>query len=209
MNNYIIIIIVIIIVISYIWLSIPNTEYYKSDIDGVNYQINSSFKNNTHEEAANKMAQINIFIINFIRYLRKKYIWNECDNEFKNSVVLNILDRYNPDVLKENNPKGINNTSYVLNKGEEIAFCIREKKSGENNFHDIDILQFVVLHELTHVGLNSYGHDKIFWETFHFLLYEAQDAGIYIPKDYSINGENYCGIDVNYNPYFDNDLTIL
>ena len=41
-----------------------------------------------------------------------------------------------------------------------------------------DILFFVVTHELAHVGNETFGHDKYFWENFRWLLNRANQLGI-------------------------------
>jgi len=197
--NYCYIIIIIIIIL----LLRSNTEYYQSNIDGLKYNIITSFGSKSYNNSANRMAEINIFIINFLRHMKVKYILNKNDADpIKVQITQNLLERYNPDTLKENNPNSTLYTSYVLNKGEEIAFCLREKKSGKNKIHDINTTQFVVLHELSHIGCNYNGHGIPFWKCFKFLINEAFEAGLYIPVNYHKNPTTYCGIKITSNPFF-------
>jgi hypothetical protein len=179
-------------------------ESYRSSIDGKDYNIVSAFSDHTHEEAANRLALINNFINKFIQHLHKKYFrFPQPDNKTL-TVIMNLTKRYNPNVLRENNPISIKNTSYVLNKGEEIGFCLRKKESKMTIFEDFSDVQFVVLHELAHLAADGFGHDKDFWDIFTFLLKEAHASGLYVPKDYGKPGNEiiYCGVPVSYNPYF-------
>lgn len=68
---------------------------------------------------------------------------------------------------------------------------------------DLNTLTFVALHELAHIMTKSIGHKQEFWENFKFLLTNANDAGIYNPQDYKSNPTEYCGEEINDNPYFD------
>lgn len=202
----------VVLILHLFWLIYVNffhVEAYKSTIDGKNYNIVSAFDDSSHEKAANNLAKINIFINKFIRHLEKKYLTDDHLNPYKTSIARNISHRYNPEVLKENNPLTTKNTSYILNKGDEIAFCLRKKNIiTTDEFEDFNNLLFVVLHELSHLGLDLYGHGKMFWKTFAFLQKEAADAGLYEPVDYSQPGKAiiYCGVNVAYNPLFDTAL---
>ena len=51
-------------------------------------------------------------------------------------------------------------TSYSVNKGEEIVFCLRSKK--DNKLHDINELMYVAIHEIAHVGCPEIGHTPLF-----------------------------------------------
>lgn len=188
------------------WLYVP-VEYYKSDIDGLNYKIVSSFHDKTHKDAADHMAKINIFIIDLMRHLKGKYMRDNAE-PIRRHIVYNLLQRYNIDALRENNPSSTRDTSFVLNKGDEIAFCLRKKHSSDEQFHEIETMKFIILHELAHLGLDSYGHGQQFWRTFHFLTHEAKEAGLYEPIDYGNNNMIYCGVRITHNPYFHPNLTL-
>ena len=49
----------------------------------------------------------------------------------------------------------------------------------------------------------SNGHKQVFWQNFKYLLQNAYKAGIYDPIDYKKNPQQYCGMDINDNPYYD------
>jgi hypothetical protein len=84
--------------------------------------------------------------------------------------------------------------------------CLRNKTpnaKGEHEFHEINLIMFVVLHEMTHIMNDRWGHKLQFWAMFKFVLENAIECGIYSPIDYRKNPEKYCGMDITYNPYFD------
>ena len=188
-------------------------RYYKNrmcnSIDDRCYEVSDKFVNSA--DASVLLANINIYCIKLLRHLRGKFMKTSNDKYIKmwqNNVAF-LLSNYNPDNIIENTPTGSVNTSYVDEKGKVFAICLREKLSGNNNFQNMHDLHFVVLHELTHMATQSYGHEDEFWTNFKFILTEAKEAGIHTPVDYSKYPINYCKLDVNYNPYFDNTLKII
>jgi hypothetical protein len=178
-----------------------NSEF--SEIDKRSYNVVSGFSD--RHIAANKMSMIHKFIIDILSNLKKKFIINKNGTIQEILFVKRILDKYNPDVLFENDPKNGEETSYVVNKGDKFAMCLRSKNVGSmGEFHDNNILQFVVLHELSHLGSTTYGHNAEFWDGFKFMLIQAKLAGLHNPIDYSKNNIIYCGLSVKRNPYFNN-----
>jgi hypothetical protein len=64
-----------------------------------------------------------------------------------------------------------------------------------------------MLHEAAHIAnYNGWGHDTQYWEVFKFVLKNAREAGLYFQRDYAKHPENYCGLDVDYNPLLDRGL---
>ena len=49
----------------------------------------------------------------------------------------------------------------------------------------------------------SVGHTDEFWQNFKFLLEHAVELKLYTPVDYKKEPENYCGMDITDNPYYD------
>jgi len=180
------------------------SKEYVTGRDGKRYPVVGLFKE--EKEAANLLADINTFLISMIKNMKKKYVINRQGGQYELTATLILLDRYNPDVLFENNPKGTKNTSYVAGKGKSIGFCLREKASGEDNLHKWGIVQFVALHEISHIITEEYGHEPEFWQNFKFLIGEAIDAGLYTPVDYRKTPETYCGVLVAFSPYYDPSL---
>ena len=83
-------------------------------------------------------------------------------------------------------------TSYSVNKGEELSFCLKSKKTGE--MHNINLLMYVALHELAHVACPETGHGDLFKYIFKFLTEEAIKLNIYHKTDYSQTPFEYCGM---------------
>jgi len=174
--------------------------------DGNLYKVHNFGDSTT---AANILAKINSILIELISYLKNKYgvkINNSNNsNNLYYDAIKKILMRYNPDNLIENSPNDNVDTSYTLNKGSMVAFCLREK--GSNNYiHDMNTLTFVAIHELAHMAIEEDGHPPKFWSMFKWLLMEAEMGNIFFSKNYSKSPIQYCGMKVNYNPRFDNSL---
>lgn len=85
-------------------------------------------------------------------------------------------------------------TSYNVNKGEEIVFCLRCKT--KKTLHNINLLTYVAVHEMAHSGCPENGHTPLFDKIFHFFLNESVKIGIYYFEDYNRNPVMYCGMEV-------------
>jgi hypothetical protein len=85
-------------------------------------------------------------------------------------------------------------TSYTVNKGDEIALCLRSKYS--NAIHDINLLMYVVIHELAHVACPEQNHTELFKDIFRFLLGVSSNIGIYNVVAYDIDPHEYCGLTI-------------
>jgi hypothetical protein len=169
-----------------------------SSIDKRLYKVVGGFTDK--KEAANIMAELSEFIVEFLRFLKNKFIVNRRGTKKEQEFVNRLLRNYNPDMIFENDPKPGEDTSFVINKGEKFGICLRNKQN--TNIHDKPILHFVIIHELTHMGTIEYGHEYEFWSWMKFMVIQAKEAGLYNPVDYSINKTSYCGIPVTSNPYF-------
>ena len=83
-------------------------------------------------------------------------------------------------------------TSYSVNKGEEVVFCLRSKKT--NKLHDINLMMYVAIHEMAHIGCHEIGHTKLFKDIFAFYLNVAIELDIYKYDNYDSNPIEYCGM---------------
>jgi hypothetical protein len=131
-------------------------------------------------------------------HMEKKYLENGMDEPMDDNI-LRFVRRFrikNITEISPNNPEGL--TSYVVNK-EKMVLCLRDE-NGE--IHDMNTLMFVVLHEVTHMMLDTWDHDKNFWSLFKTVLREAVDVGIYDPVDYAVSPKKYCGIQISSNPLY-------
>jgi len=87
-----------------------------------------------------------------------------------------------------------NYTSYSINKGEELVFCLRCKKT--HNLHTINLLMYVAVHEMAHTACPETGHTPLFNKIFKFLLEQAIILDLYKYEDYSAHPVEYCGMNL-------------
>ena len=137
--------------------------------------------------AADKLAVINQKVIQLIK----------CVSGSKREYIDRLEKRYNPDKLSETGI-GAKYKSYSVNKGEEIALCVRH---NNNTMVDDNTIMFVMIHELAHVITISVGHTKEFWDNMKYLLEEGNKCGVYQPIDYSKTPAEYCGMEIISTPY--------
>ena len=161
--------------------------YIKSSIDNNEYLVRNM---DDKEEAANLLAKIRIKLEKLCQIMKEKFPDDE------NVKIMN--ERFNPDNITET---GKNNqyTSYSVNKGEKIVFCIRQKDEKET-LVDENTITFVSIHELAHIMTKSVGHTTEFWNNFKKLLKVAVEHNLYIKEDYSKDPKEYCGIKVTDSP---------
>ncbi len=140
--------------------------------------------------ASNTLAKIkhNMFIL-------IKHLQNNINSFPKNLSHINDLVKRTKNIYIMETPEDDEFTSYTINKGEKIVFCIRSKLLHE--IHDMNTLMYVVIHELAHVACPEYGHTPLFKEIFKFLLVESNKIGIYKITNYNQNPQHYCGMTIN------------
>jgi hypothetical protein len=174
--------------------------YYQSDAydlkciiasqDGNRYCVRERQK---MELAANLLADVTQKMKDMVKYLKEKQPEDERTQR--------LVKGFNPTKISETLPTS-ELTAYSENKGEKLAFCLNKRKDG-SKLIDINTLTFVALHELSHIATKSVGHGQEFWENFKWVLQNAKEAGIYSPIDYKKYPEEYCGMTINDNPYYD------
>lgn len=189
--NYIDLFIVILIIgFSFVYVreSFMEVSYVKSTVDGKKYLVQNR-KNAV--EAANLLANINKNLIKLINILKQKY-----SNDPRAKRMIN---NYNPNTITEGTGEK-NYTSYSVNKGEKIVFCITVRNDENNKkLMDLNTMLYVGIHELAHLGTKEIGHVDVFWKNFKWILKIAEKEGIYKYEDYSLNPKKYCGIIINSN----------
>ena len=145
------------------------------------------------ELAANLLATVTEKCKKMVKYMKETHPNDE--------RVKKLVEGFNPTTISETLPTS-ELTAYSENKGEKIAFCLNKTKDGDRLI-DINTLTFVALHELSHIMTSSVGHKQEFWQNFKFLLENAKAANIYQPQDYKKKPEDYCGMKISDNPYYD------
>jgi len=187
---FLFLIILIFLSIYFIYYKLYSSDdliYEKSTVDDRYYWVRNNFDKS---EAANTLAKIRENIVKLVDYLKENM------NEFPENLshIKDLIKRTKVINIMET-PKDEKYTSYTINKGEKIVFCLRSKYVEE--IHDMNTLMYVVIHELAHVGCPEYGHTPLFKKIFKFLLLQSKKIKIYTPIDYRIKPQNYCGMVIN------------
>lgn len=159
--------------------------YTKSTVDGKYYKTKN---NDLAQESADTLAKINLNLVKLIDHIKK------LNNP---PVYTPRLYRFNPHAIEENILDV--DTSYTMNKGSYVVFCVSSRNPSNNKIYDLNTLMYVAIHELAHIASTSVGHTEEFKENFKSLLHYATQIGVYSYKDYSKNPEEYCGITINKN----------
>ena len=191
---YILIIFVIFVSIKmYLESDIYNLKCIVSTVDGNKYCVRE-------RKNIQKVADLLAKVTN-----KMKILVNKTYEEYSsNPKVKKLKKNFNPKKIKEILPTS-SYTAYSENKGEKIAFCTTTTKKG-SELIDENTLTFVAIHELSHIMSDSIGHTKEFWDNFKFLLKKAVEYGIYNPINYNKTPQDYCGMEINDNPFFDKDI---
>ena len=126
----------------------------------------------------------------------KNYLYKNKHAYPKYNIYINLLYKNfnNKTIIEETNINS-KNTSFTINKGEKISFCISSKKTGK--LHDLNLLTFVGIHELAHIACPEVGHTNLFYKILKYLIKCSIKIGIYNHGDYINNPTEYCGLIVN------------
>jgi hypothetical protein len=186
----------IVVTIFYIYLETKSldVQYVKSTIDNREYLVRNL---PDKQEAANLLANIHLTMLKVIDVV------NDPKNQ-ENYTPQNLEDikrltkNYRNGNISESNP-GNKYTSYSINKGEKIVFCIRAK-DGSNKLEPLNTMLFVAIHELSHLMTKSIGHNQEFWDNMRFLLNDSINSNLYTKEDYFNNPVDYCGTVINDSP---------
>ena len=162
----------------------------KSDLDGHTYLVRNL---EDKKDAANLLAKIKKKCIFLTKYLAVKYP--------KKENVKQLIKNFKPNNISESS-KNSKYTSYSVNKGEKIVFCLRSKDK-QQELVDENVMMFVALHELGHVMSKSIGHTKEFWDNFRFLLKEGIKAKVYTRQNFRKKPVKYCGTNITDTPLND------
>jgi hypothetical protein len=185
---------VVIVVCIYVYIDNADSFQLKcivSTVDGNKYCVREREK---VKQAADLLAKMTEKCKQLVAFVGKKY--PEQEN------VKRLVDGFNPKKIMETLPTS-SYTAYSENKGEKLAFCLNKKKEDNNQLIDESTLLFVAIHELSHIMTKSIGHKTEFWANFKFLLENAKEAGIHTPVDYKKSPQEYCGMKIHDNPYYD------
>ena len=168
-----------------------DVTYVQSTVDGKEYLVRNL---EDKQEAADVLARLRQKLTTTCEYMERKYT-----SGHKRYVdVSRMCRRFNGENIMESSDNN-NYTSYSVNKGEEIVFCIRSR-DGRDALEDENMLTFVALHELAHIMTISVGHTEEFWNNFKFILTDAIEINIYQEIDFKHSPRSYCGTMITNSP---------
>ena len=166
-------------------------SYVKSTIDDNSYLVRNL---PDKLEAANRLAEVRSRIIRLMTHFKQ----SKTDNQ----IALDILKNFDaePTRFSESTPDS-SYTSFTLNKGEKIHVCLRQKNNTQD-LVDVNVLTFVTLHEVGHIGTREIGHTPLFWNNFAWILKQAEELGIYEFQNFAEQPVPYCGISITDQPKY-------
>ena len=162
-------------------------EYVKSKVDNKKYLVR---KMPDKQHAADLLANLRIKLVKLCDYLELKHS--------DSKKVYRLIKRFNSDNITESSPTE-KYTSYSVNKGEKIVFCLRSRDE-QQKLVDENVMMFVALHELAHIMTKSVGHTDEFWDNFRYLLKKAIKLGVYKDVNFEKNPVDYCGTKITNSP---------
>jgi len=176
--------------IVFVFIFIHSTEVsFQESFTGEQYLVRNL---EDKDKAADMLSEIKTKLKKLVDYVDK-----HCDNS--NSERTKFISPYNKTIKNKFNfilfresTDSSKFTSYSINKGEEIVFCLRS--IPDNKLHNINELMYVAIHEIAHVGCPEIGHTPLFKKINLDLLKYAIECDVYKYKNYNSMPEQYCGI---------------
>jgi len=180
------------------WRIYTSSDFYNlkcviSGVDGNTYCVRDRVK---IKQAVDLFATISNQCSLLVAYVLEKYP--------DDPRAIRLSNKFDPKVFCETLPTS-EFTAYSENKGDKIAMCLnrKSKENTESKMIDEHTLMFVAIHELAHIMTVEEKHPQIFWSNFKFLIQNAQDAKIHFPVDYKKKPQEYCGMMIGDNPFYD------
>ena len=166
-------------------------SYVKSTVDDNSYLVRNL---PDKLEAANRLAEVRSRVLRLMKHFKQ----SNTDNQIARDILKNF--DADPSRFSESTPDS-SYTSYTLNKGEKIHVCLRQKNATQD-LVDVNVLTFVTLHEIGHIGTREIGHTPLFWNNFAWILKQAEELGIYEFQNFAEQPVPYCGISITDQPKY-------
>lgn len=170
-------------------------DYVKSTLDGRYYHVRNL---KDKQKSADELAELRNSILKLIDYMDKDTDKKEF-GEYK-IYVKRLKDKFSDVIITENLSEHLY-TSYSINKGDKLVFCLRSRnKNTKNNLHDKNLIMYVVLHEISHIARPAYDigvHSQEFKKILEYFIKCATEIGIYTKIDFQKNPKEYCGMTIN------------
>jgi hypothetical protein len=164
----------------------------RSQVDGQEYSVRDL---PDKQRAADLLARLRLNLSTLMDNLVQTYPHK------KQVQRLSQNFRADPKRFLESTPDA-EHTSYSVNKGESVHFCLRQR-DGTENLVDTNVMMFVALHEMAHMITESVGHEPEFWNNFGWLLREAESRNLYTPTNFKSQPVMYCGVTITDAPKYD------
>jgi len=165
----------------------------KSNVDGNAYRVRDL---PDKQQAADIMAKVRLKMNKLQMHLEETFP----DKPQVKQLIQNF--KANPDRFCEATPDA-EFTSYTVNKGDEVHFCLRQREGNDESLVQEDIITFVAIHEMGHIITKDVGHGPDFWNNFAWLLEQAERTGVYAHRDFRAHPVQYCGMKITDQPTYD------
>ena len=188
------VLVILIVGVGYAALYFKQTKYpmayVESTLDHQRYYVRNL---PDKQQAADRLASVRERLCR----LRKNLEQTHMDKPFVAQLVQNF--HCTADQFSESTPEAVH-TSYTVDK-EKVFMCLRQRNAAEELVSE-NIVTFVALHEMAHVGTASIGHTPEFWNNFAWLLKQAEAMGVYEYTDFAAHPVEYCGVHITDSPVY-------
>lgn len=179
-------VILLMCIVIYKWIYNVPSIYVKSSIDGRYYLV----RDDTDKHIiANNLATIRKNVKSLTKYMI-------ANPNPKYAKYIENLHKIIGNVAISENVNETQYTSYSVNKGDKLVFCMKSKDNA-GKIHDTNLMMYVVLHEISHIACPEYGHGSKFKEIFKYITENAINLGMYVPVDFKAHPTEYCGMTIS------------
>lgn len=187
--------VIVLVTVAWVTLYFKQSKYplslTKSEVDNEYYLVRNL---PDKQEAANRLARVRAKLL----LLRKHFEQSHKEKPFVSQILRNF--DFSAARFTESTPDA-QYTSYSVNKGEKIFMCLRQRNEKEELVQE-NVVVFVALHEMSHVGTASTGHTPEFWNNFAWVLKQAEHIKIYQYTDFAAHPVEYCGVHITDSPTY-------
>src|SRR5690606_2313072 len=141
------------IIFVFIKITKREVKYIKSDIDGREYLVRDL---DDKQKASNMLARVRFNLVKLTDYL----VANKNKYNKEKVYIDRLAEKIYTVTINESSEDSMY-TSYSVNKGEQLVFCLRSKYYI-NKIHDLNLIMYVALHEIAHIACPEYGHTDLF-----------------------------------------------
>lgn len=195
---YIVSLLATVYVVVYFLFGFGDSVVVKSGADGNMYKIRGGRWRGEGflKDSADTLGEINLRVERLISHLTIRY----GNDPHMGHCITHLRKRYHHGVLSE---AAIDQryTTFTVDK-RDMHVCLRTRDSHAR-LYDINVLMYVVLHELAHMcnyttsGEPIHGHGREFIRIFKMLVNESIAIGVYTKMDFDNSPVEYCGMYIN------------